>query len=188
MTEKTAYIYRVTNMLNGMNYIGVSTNPKRRFVQHCRKSTSTRFLLKNAIQKYGKDSFRLTVLFTSTQKHCYEMEKVYISAYRSLTPNGYNLAAGGMGSLGLSGAVNGCFGRKGELHPHYGKPGYFKGRKHSEETKAKMRAARLGRKHTNETKAKIGAASKRNFADQVFMEKMKAVGFCVGRPQKSRRR
>lgn len=126
----------------------------------------------------------MTVLYTASQEECYAKERIYIMAYNCLKPNGYNLSQGGMGSLGLTGEMNGCFGRTGEKHPHYGKQGYFKGRRHSEETKAKMRASRLGRKHTQEVKAKIGEASKRNFANPGYIERMQKFGFCVGRPRK----
>lgn len=182
--DKVAYIYRITNILNGMSYIGVTTNPKKRFASHCRPAQTTRLLLKNAIQKHGKEHFKMEVLLQSTQAYCYEMERKLIAAYNTMKPDGYNLSAGGMGSLGLTGEMNGCYGRTGEKHPHFGKPGYRRGVPHSEETKAKMRAVRLGRKHSEETKAKIAAASKQNFSDPAYIEKMKRVGFCLGRPRK----
>jgi group I intron endonuclease len=184
--EKAAYVYRITNMLNGMQYIGVTVNPKRRFQSHCRPAKTTRLLLKNAIQKHGKENFRMEVLLQATQAYCYEMEPRIIAAYGTLKPSGYNLTAGGMGSLGLIGQMNGCYGRNGPKHPNFGKSGYRKGIPHTEETKAKMRAARLGRKQSEEVKAKIGAAQKAKFADATYIEKMKQSGFCVGRPRKQK--
>lgn len=184
--EKEAYVYRITNILNGMQYVGVAVNPKRRFQSHCRSVGSHRLLLKNAILKYGKENFKMEVLLKASQKYCYEIEPKVIALYNTLKPNGYNLTKGGMGSLGLTGEMNGCYGRTGEKHPHFGKPGYRTGIKHTEETKAKMRAARLGRKHSDEVKAKIGAASKKRFSDPAEIERMKKVGFCVGRPRKDK--
>lgn len=184
--NKVAYVYRITNMLNGMQYIGVTVNPKKRFNSHCRPAQTSRLLLKNAIQKHGREHFKMEVLLQSTQAYCYEMEPKLISAYNTIKPSGYNLTAGGMGSLGLTGEMNGCHGRVGEKHPHFGKPGYRKGIPHTEETKAKMRAARLGRKHSEEVKEKIGAAHKKKFSNPTYVEKMKQVGFCVGRPKKQK--
>lgn len=179
--DKVAYVYRITNMLNEMQYIGVTTDPKRRFAAHCRPVKTTKLLLKNAIQKYGKENFKMEVLLQSTQSYCYEMERKLISAYNTTKPNGYNLSEGGMGSLGLTGEMNGCYGRTGEKHPHFGKPGYRRGIPHTEETKAKMRAARLGRKHSEETKAKMSDSGKRRFSDLKEVERMKLAGFGIGR-------
>ena len=184
--EKEAYVYRITNTLNGMQYVGVAVNPKRRFQSHCRSVGSHRLLLKNAILKYGKENFKMEVLLKASQKYCYEIEPKVIALYNTLKPNGYNLSKGGMGSLGLTGEMNGCYGRTGEKHPHFGKPGCFKGRKHTEETKAKMRAARANYRHSEETKAKISDSGKRRFSDPSEIERMKQVGFCVGRPKKKK--
>jgi hypothetical protein len=173
--EKAAYVYRITNTLNGMQYIGVTVDPKKRFRSHCRAVGSSRLLLKNAILKYGKE-----------HSYCYKIEPKVIALYNTEKPNGYNLSKGGMGSLGLTGEMNGCYGRTGEKHPHFGKPGYRTGIPHTEETKAKMRAARLGRKQSEEVKAKIGAAHKKHFSDPAYIEKMKQAGFCVGRPRKNK--
>jgi group I intron endonuclease len=181
--EKEAYVYRITNTLNNMQYVGVAVNPKKRFQSHCRNVGSHRLLLKNAILKYGKENFKMEVLLKASQKYCYEIEPKVIALYNTLKPNGYNLSKGGMGSLGLTGEMNGCYGRIGESHPHFGKQGYRTGIKHTEETKAKMRAAHTGRKHSEETKVKMSNSGKRRFSDPAEIERMKQVGFCVGRPR-----
>lgn len=173
--DKVAYVYRITNMLNSMQYIGVTTDPKRRFAAHCRPAKTTKLLLKNAIQKYGKEHFKMEVLLQSTQSYCYDMERKLISAYNTAKPNGYNLSEGGMGSLGLTGKMNGCFGRTGEKHPNFGKPGYRSGVPHTEETKAKMRAARLGQKHSEDVRAKIAEAGKARYQNPEQVEKMRQI-------------
>jgi group I intron endonuclease len=182
--DKVAYIYKITNMLNGMNYIGVTVNPKNRFISHCRKPTTTRLPLKNAIQKHGKENFKMEILVKSTQEYCYKLEPKIIELFNTQKPFGYNLSKGGMGSLGLVGSVNGCYGRTNDKHPNFGKKGCFTGRKHSEETKSKMRKARLGRKHSDEVRAKISIATKENFSNPEHIEKMKKAGFCIGRFRK----
>jgi group I intron endonuclease len=181
--EKTAYVYRITNTLNNMQYVGVTVDPKKRFQSHCREVGSSRLLLKNAILKYGKERFKMEILVKASQNYCYELEPKVICLYNTIKPSGYNLSQGGMGSLGLTGEMNGCYGRTKEKHPHFGKVGYRTGIPHSEETKAKMRESRKGRKHSAETKAKISAASKKNFSDPAYIQKMKQIGFCVGRPK-----
>lgn len=182
--DKVAYIYRITNRVNGMQYVGVTVNPEKRFRSHCRNTGDTRLLLKNAIHKHGAENFVMQIVVKATQKYCYELEPKIIELYNTVKPHGYNLSHGGLGSLGLKGEMNGCFGRNGEKHPNFGKKGYRTGMPHTEETKAKMRESRKGRKHSAETKAKMAAASKRNFSDPAYIQKMKAVGFCIGRPPK----
>lgn len=167
--------------MTGMQYIGVTVDPKKRWRSHCRPAKSTRLLLKNAIMKHGKENFDFEVLCQSTQEYCYEMESKLISGYNTQSPNGYNLSGGGMGSLGLSGEKNGCFGRTGEAHPNFGKPGYRTGVKHSAETRAKMSAAHKGKKLSSQAIEKLRESGKKRFADPVELEKMKAAGFCVGR-------
>jgi group I intron endonuclease len=185
LIEKEAFVYRITNLINGMQYIGVTVNPVNRFRSHCRNVGSTRLLLKNAILKYGKENFKMKLLLKASQKYCYEIEPKIIELYNTLNPNGYNLSKGGMGSLGLVGEMNGCYGRTGDAHPNFGKKGYRSGMLHTEETKAKMRASRAGRKHSEETKAKMAEAGKRRFSDPVEKQRMKQLGFLSGRPRKS---
>lgn len=183
MIEKVAYVYCITNTLNGMQYVGVSINPQKRFASHCRSVGSHRLLLKNAIIKYGKENFKIEVLLKASQKYCYEIESKVIALYNTLKPNGYNLSKGGRGSLGLTGEANGCYGRTGEKHPNFGKPGYRTGIKHSEQTRKKMSATRLGRTHSEETKEKMRASAKLRFSNPAEIERMKKFGFCCGRPK-----
>jgi group I intron endonuclease len=180
---KPAFLYKVTNNLTGMQYIGVTVDPKKRWRSHCRVVKSTSLLLKNAILKYGEENFRMEVLAQASQEYCYKMEPKLIEAYGTLSPGGYNLSAGGMGSLGLVGEKNGCYGRSGELHPNFGKKGYRSGVAHTEETKAKMALSRLGKKHSPETIKKIKASAKKRFSDPSELVRMKSLGFCVGRPK-----
>jgi group I intron endonuclease len=153
--SEIAYLYRIVNTLDGMAYIGVTKNPKVRFRGHAFHNTKTRSILKAAIKKYGVENFNMEVMLVSTQDYCYEMERKAIEAYGTRKPNGYNICAGGRGAVGLSGALNGMYGRTGEAHPHYGKPGYNIGRKLSEETKLNMSKARLGQKRSSESCEKM---------------------------------
>jgi len=157
--DRIAYVYKITNTVNNMQYIGVSVDVEKRFKSHCRATGSTKLLLKNAILKYGKDAFKVETLIKATQKYCYEIEPKVIAAFNTISPNGYNLTAGGMGSLGLTGEMNGCYGRTGEKHPNFGKPGHRTNVFHTEETKQKMRAARKGRKWSPEVKEKMRQAA-----------------------------
>ena len=177
----TAFLYRITNTLNGMQYVGVSKNPQRRFQAHYGTNTKTVSLLKNAMRKHGFENFKLEVLLQSTQAYCYEMEQKAVRAFNTIKPNGYNICTGGRGAIGIYGEKNGMFGRK-----------------HSPKTIEKMRLAQLGKKASAATKqkmsevhkivkrssecfAKLAETKRKQWADPEFKEKMRASGFGIGR-------
>lgn len=89
--EKAIYI--ITNKINKKQYIGQSKDPYERFKQHCHRKQRDNSLIDKAIQKYGKDNFVLEIL--GWYENYNEMEKYYISLYKSKTPNGYNIMEGG---------------------------------------------------------------------------------------------
>jgi len=150
-----AHLYKITNTINDMVYIGVTKNPHHRMIAHACFTTPTKSIIKNAIKKYGRDKFHLQVLLTSTQEYCYDMERKAIEAYNTLKPNGYNICTGGVGAIGIFGDMNGMFGRK---HPPetLEKMRQVKlGKKITDETKEKMRVAHLGQKRSDESRAKM---------------------------------
>jgi group I intron endonuclease len=153
-----AHLYKITNTINDMVYIGVTKNPHHRMIAHACFTTPTKSIIKNAIKKYGRDKFHLQVLLTSTQEYCYEMERKAIEAYNTLKPNGYNICTGGVGAIGIFGDMNGMFGRK-----------------HSPETLEKMRQARVGKKATAETKEKMRVSHLGQKRSAESCEKMKQI-------------
>ena len=53
-------------------------------------------MLKNAIEKYGKNAFECEIIDTcNSAKELNEKEAFYIEQFNSLAPNGYNLMTGG---------------------------------------------------------------------------------------------
>ena len=58
-------IYKITNILNGKSYIGLSSNIKQRWVQHKRNLNNNvhhNLHLQSAWNKYGKKYFTFSVL------------------------------------------------------------------------------------------------------------------------------
>lgn len=93
------YIYLVTNLINGKQYIG----------QHKGKLDDkylgSGVLIKEAIKKYGRKNFRKTILcICSSKTGADEKEKEIIKKYNAVKdPNFYNLQEGGIGRGGWGG-------------------------------------------------------------------------------------
>lgn len=82
------HLYEVVNAVNGKKYIGVSNNPKKRFYHHLREdSPCTK--LRNAMNKYGRDNFKLNVLCIGSKEYIYDLESKCIELYDTYF-NGYN--------------------------------------------------------------------------------------------------
>jgi group I intron endonuclease len=91
------YIYRITNIINGKQYIGQTrAKPSRRWTIHKGNSIKHRSLVNLAIKKYGESNFVFEVIDEAhsldelDQKECF-----YIVLFNSLAPNGYNIESGG---------------------------------------------------------------------------------------------
>lgn len=145
-----ACVYVITNVLNGKQYVGVTKNISSRMRSHASHTIPTKAAIKNAIKKYGREHFTIEVLEEGSQDYCYEREPYWIENFNTLKPSGYNICTGGRGAKGLTGENNGMFGRRGALHPHFGKPGYRSGVPHTKQSREKMSAARRGKKHSPE--------------------------------------
>lgn len=100
------YIYKIYNDVNNKVYIGQTVQTiKKRFRDHINLSKSQTLkgiVLYNAMKKYGTDKFHVVELYevsTDTEAELKEKlnkaECTYIKNYNSLTPNGYNVTAGG---------------------------------------------------------------------------------------------
>lgn len=95
------YIYRITNTINGKQYVGQTLHPDihTRWNQHKRKcKTMLGRCLFNAYVKYGIENFKFEIVCICFDEACNELEKFYIEKFKTLYPNGYNLKAGGKNS------------------------------------------------------------------------------------------
>lgn len=127
-------VYKTTNLINGKYYIGC----------HVANDLNDGYLgsgklLKRAVEKYGKESFKQTPLaICCDKKVMLAVEKEYVNKKMVGDTMSYNLKLGGEG----------------------GSNGTFRGHKHSEETKAIMSAKTLGRKCSIEARAKMSKAAR----------------------------
>lgn len=133
--SKNSGIYQIRNTISNKLYIGSSVDIVNRWRQHkllLRKKSHDNFHLQNAWNKYGEDIFEFEVVEIVEPINLSDKEQQYIN---KLNPE-YNIARVVKASM---------FGRK-----------------HTEESKARMSESRTGikngfwgRKHSDETKKKI---------------------------------
>ena len=95
-----AYIYKITNTINGKSYIGKTEYdpPERRWKQHIaesKKDRSSSRALCRALQKYSIEKFSFQVLEKTDKPN--EREQYYIQYYNTYH-NGYNETLGGDGA------------------------------------------------------------------------------------------
>lgn len=94
-------IYLITNLVNGKQYIGQTTNdkPVGRWKGHIDSSIkNSKNILHMALRKYGVNNFTFEVIYTCfNQEYLDEAEDVFIELYGTLSPRGYNMRHGGRG-------------------------------------------------------------------------------------------
>ena len=100
------YIYKITNLINGKVYIGLTTKTvEERWKQHKAlvENGNTRHLY-SSMRKYGIENFKIeTIDSANTVTELGELEKKYIKEYNSKDYNiGYNLTNGGETANGIS--------------------------------------------------------------------------------------
>lgn len=171
ITDPFGFIYLTTNMINGKKYIG-----QKKFKRGWKIYIGSGKILKDAIKKYGKESFvREIIAIAFSREELDKLEIEFIKNHNAVeSEDYYNLSYGG--KVGINN-----FGRhpteatkrklsllnKGENNPNYGthfskerkqqiseshkgeKNPYF-GKKHSEEIRMKISQSNLGKKRTAE--------------------------------------
>lgn len=129
---KSNEVYKITNKVNNKVYIGITNQGSgARYRHHWYESRiGEPSPIHRSMAKYGEENFTLEIIdFADTYDELKEKEKYWIKQYNSTDrTKGYNLTEGGDGTFG---------------------------KKHSEETKDKIRQKALGRKHSEETKKKM---------------------------------
>jgi group I intron endonuclease len=138
-------IYKVTNLVNGKVYIGLTTQTltKRKNNHLCEAfSLESDYVFHRALRKYGKENFSWEVIDNAnTLEELKEKEKYWILYYNSYihsdNSNGYNMTIGGEGNNGLK-LSDETKKKLSELH---------KGKKASEESKKKLSEAFRGSNH-----------------------------------------
>lgn len=157
MQPKHGIVYRITNVVTGRSYIGLTRQPLHQrwschrssaIMMKNQKRKSGCLALWQSIIKYGENSFEIDVLASAiTSKSLNELEMLLIAQHDTKIPKGYNLTAGGEGSNGAS-----------------------------EITRAKMAAAHTGLRHSAASRAKMSTSQKgRIVSDEARKKFAKAI-------------
>jgi group I intron endonuclease len=182
------YLYKITNLLNGKQYIGITNKPKKRWRSH--KSTNKKYPISLAIQKYSQENFEFKILVIGTEEYIKELEIKAIAAFNTKAPNGYNLTDGGEGTTGWKSTPESREKCRTAQIKRFSDPAELEkvsrshlGRKHTEETcekhrqlmlaryenpkeREKTRQQSLGRKHSDAAKLKSCLANPRGAANR----------------------
>ena len=98
-----AYIYCITNLTNGKQYVGKTTySITKRFKEHCRdckKIRGEKRPLYNAMNKYGIENFVVKELIECEVDELNSYEIMFIEKLNTYGHNGYNATKGGDGSI-----------------------------------------------------------------------------------------
>lgn len=143
-------IYRIVCMISGKSYVGQSVNVDGRVRHHFTRlisGTGQNKHLQNAFDLYGAENFVAEILEFCDRELLTQREQFWIDHYGF--ENLYNMCPAAGSTLGRP------FTEEAKAN-HVG----MKGKKHSEETKAKMSEAARGKKKTPEHKAKLSAHRK----------------------------
>jgi len=158
--NKICGIYRINSPTHKI-YVGQSKNIMERMRQYKTGWSKGQILLHRSICKYGWENHKFEIVCECEENELNDLEIFYIKKFDSFNnKNGLNLTSGG-NSPKLSDETKKKIG-KSKLNNKY-----WVGRKHSDETKNKLRIINKGKKLSDEHKKKIGAAmSKRKLSDE----------------------
>jgi group I intron endonuclease len=143
-------IYKITNKINGKCYIGSSLNITKRKNKHfggLKLNIHPNKHLQSAYNKYGFENFTFEIIEETEKTNLLLKEQYYIDTLR---PE-YNKRLIAESNLGIKFCVEA---RNNMSIAMSGKGNNFYNRKHSKETKDKMRKKKIGVKQSEETKIK----------------------------------
>lgn len=172
--SKKVFIYALCDPITfEVRYVGKSYNIYQRYHHHITEKRKTYKC--NWIQKLLKGGLlpKLCILEECNIINCDEREKYWISFEKMCGCNLTNATSGGDGSCDcLISEENKLKIKLRMVGKNIGKENPFFGKHHSEETRNKIRQARLGKHHSEETKIKLGKISSNRIITDEFRKKM----------------
>lgn len=137
--QRKWHIYKITCIASNKSYIGLTCDSvKQRWSNHVSSAVkfSTNSVFHKAIRKYGRDAFVVEILLVLPSLAAASSAEISaISEFKTLIPNGYNVALGGAGTPGVRFT-------------------------HSAATRAKMSASAVGRPKSDQARKLMSIAKK----------------------------
>jgi group I intron endonuclease len=131
-------VYGIQCHINSKWYVGESIHIPERIEDYIFCRVEKQPLIYNAIQKYGRNEFSIYTLERCDSDMLLYNEAKWGNLLNSLAPNGYNLKVGGDGKTDYSKELRSKMSENAKRQfAVYGHPST--GRKHSEETKLKLK-------------------------------------------------
>lgn len=159
----TCGIYLCTNIINQHMYVGQSNNIERRWREHCSLLNIKTSALEKAIQKYGKENFKLEVVceLEDDRELLHAMEEYYVWKYNTFkNRKHYNLTPGGDNTpMSVPEIVQKCSGENHWMSKYPEKRAAFI------ERMSGINNPFYGKHHTNETKRKLSYIKKKLYQD-----------------------
>lgn len=160
-------VYKLTNKITNLIYVGATNNIKRRIKEHrkdVKRCKHRRFYAD--IETYGFESLELEILcYCETKEEMFQKEIYYIKTLKANDPHyGYNQTKGGVGGLthDITGENNPMFGRtcSPEMRKHLSDT--LKGRCKTKEHCEKISQSLKGKKKSEEHCKNLSLALKGN--------------------------
>jgi group I intron endonuclease len=173
--NKEAWIlYQTTNICNSKIYIGVH---KLTNTSGSRQYLGSGKALKTAFAKYGRENFtRITLAEFSCAEEAYLAEAEMVTEKFINRPDTYNMCLGGRGGVGyIKGRIYTAETRAKLSAASKGNKSML-GKKHTEETKDKIRIANTGKEFSEQRKAKISSANKGRIVSEETKQKLSIAG------------
>lgn len=157
--ETNSLIYKIINIVNNKIYIGqTSKTLKERWLTHLAKHSNKKvnLLLYNSMRKHGINNFKIELVEIVPTNNVCEKEKFYINFYKSfyIFGKGYNMTLGGENANTITNHPNKNNIIKKMSVAKLGSKNKMFGKKHSEETKNKMKQNHANYKKGNHPGAK----------------------------------
>lgn len=140
-------VYLITCLPTGRKYIGITEDMAARWRSHVSQALNPRIksrgLLRHAIRHYGREAFTIVTIYEAASRvEARMVERGLIAAYGTYQPRGMNMTSGGEGGDDLE-----------RIRERRKRPAV-----QSEETRERIRQARLGVLNTEACKAKMREA------------------------------
>lgn len=167
---KIGLIYCATNRVNGKRYIGKTTKTleyrRQGHLSSTRYESEYSIVFVRALSKYGADSFVWSVMAKVEAARLDFFERLFIRAFRSKKPLGYNMTDGGEGGATITGRRRSKETKKkiGDAQRGRNKGKTFEeihGAEKAAEIRAKCSKNRKGKPVSSKTRELLSAAMKR---------------------------